>query len=450
MSGDYGASVTRFSPSPPRGPRAAAVPAGPRDPIAPSADIAFDAPMPRLPDDDIPRTAPKPKVRNVMLHNAARVLALVASVQAGRALIELPRLYTEASDAIEAFELAIRMAGYSNEQRQRAKYALCATIDDIALNLPADPQQNAQWARRALLVQGFQDGTGGERFWALAEDMLKRPAQHADLIELFHACLAAGFQGRLRGEPDGPERLRAVMTSLYAAMDHARTLSMIELSPRWRASPTPRRTPEFWSILALAGGAALTFLMVVYIVLRLVLMFTGEPALKALRAVNPEGSLRLSRPATPPPPRTSRQLQALREALAPGIAEHRLVVEEDGSTVRVRTTEAGLFAPGSDRLGPDAKPLLEQVAAALKPWRGRIKVEGYTDSVRLKSLSFPDNVALSKARAEAVAAVLSGALGGGGGIRAEGFGDARPVAPNSDAAGKALNQRVEIVIPRTS
>lgn len=460
MSDENNPNRTVFRPSPLQGlhptpgaaPTAAPSPQPFPPPAGDPAPVAAPAAAPvRLRvDDDIPKPATAPKVRNTMMTNAARLLALAASVRSGRAQIDMPKLHSEATAQITAFDQAIVAAGYPDEQRQRAKYALCATIDDIAQNLPGSAADGAEWARRGLVVQFFQEAIGGDRFWQLVDDMLARPAQHADLIELYHACLAAGFEGRFRVMPDGKRRLHEVMTSLYAGLEHVRTLSTVELSPHWKGSPTDRRRVGFWSILALAAGIAFAVLLVIYIILRLVLMETGRPAMDALQALNPDQPLRLSRVAPPPPPSNSGQAQTLRTFLAPEIAQHLVVVEEDGSTVRVRTTVGQLFASGSDQLEPTHKPLIDRIAAAIETQPGSVKVEGYTDSDKVKTLTFPDNAALSTARAQAVADMLKSKLSNGGRVSAQGFGDARPIAPNATAAGKALNRRVEIVIPRNS
>ena len=456
MSDDNNPNRTVFRPSPLQGLRTPApAPQGSPEPAPPEAAPAgFGAeaapPASRLPDDDIPRPAAPAKVRNTMMASAARLLALAASVRSGRARIDMPRLHAEATAAISAFDQTVVAAGYSDEQRQRGRYALCATIDDIAQNLPGSVADGAEWARRSLVVLFFQEAIGGDRFWQLVEDMLARPAQYADLIELYHACLAAGFEGRFRVMADGKRRLQEVMTSLYAALDHARKVSPVELSPHWRGQPTPPRRVGFWSILALAGGVALAVLLVIYILLRLVLMETGRPAMDALRAINPDQPLRLSRVAPAPPPSNSSQAQTLRTFLAPEIAQHLVVVEEDGSTVRVRTTVGQLFASGSDQLEAARKPLFERIAAAIETQPGDVKVEGYTDADKVKTLTFPDNIALSKARAEVVAGIIKSKLTNPARVSSEGFGETRPIAPNDTAQGKALNRRVEIVVPRNS
>ncbi|MEJ0065102.1 MAG: DotU family type IV/VI secretion system protein [Caulobacteraceae bacterium] len=105
----------------------------------PQAYAPQPAAQPILGDDDIPRPSATPKVRNVMMDLAAPVLALAASVRSGRAQVGLPQLHGQATNLIAAFERSMAGTGYADEQKQRAKYALCATVDDIAQNLPGRP-----------------------------------------------------------------------------------------------------------------------------------------------------------------------------------------------------------------------------------------------------------------------------------------------------------------------
>lgn len=49
---------------------------------------------------------------------------------------------------------------------------------------------------------------------------------------------------------------------------------------------------------------------------------------------------------------------------------------------------------------------------------------------------------------ETAAAIVRSQLTDQSRVSIEGFGDSQPIAPNTDATGKALNRRVEIVIPR--
>jgi type VI secretion system protein ImpK len=451
---------TVFRPSPLQNLRGPGQPSPPpsNPAFAPADSVNFSpsppfgsAPPPRRVvsiDDDIPLPPPAGRARNPMMMAAAPVLSLIVGVRSGRVQVTLPELHQKTSAAVATFDQALTAAGYDPETRQRARYAVCATVDDIAQNLPGQASDGAEWARRSLVVQVFNENIGGDRFWRLLEDMLARPAEFANLLELYHACLAAGFEGRHRVAPDGKRRLHEIMASVYAALDHTRSLSQTELSPRWRGEPAPAARVSFWATLALAGAIALAVLLALFILLRVVLIQTGQPSLTALKAINPDQPLRMSRVAPPPPTPTSTQLQRIQAFLAPEIAQHLVAVEQDSQSIRVRTTVGQLFKSGSDKLEPGRETLFGRIGAAIEAERGAVRVEGHADSDHLVSVTFPDNFALSKARAEAAAKIVRERLTDPGRVTIEGFGDSQPIAPNSSASGKALNRRVEIVIPR--
>jgi outer membrane protein OmpA-like peptidoglycan-associated protein len=101
------------------------------------------------------------------------------------------------------------------------------------------------------------------------------------------------------------------------------------------------------------------------------------------------------------------------------------------------------FAEGKALILPDSQPLLAQVMDAIV--RGgfkRVRVEGHTDNQGEKEA----NLALSKARAQAVAEALVRAGLEPGQVESEGYGDTRPIAPNLTPRGRELNRRVELVI----
>jgi type VI secretion system protein ImpK len=300
-------------------------------------------PQVRLPDDDIPAPPVAANARNPMMAKAAPLLALLAGVRAGRARTSLPDLHGKVSAAIADFDREMR-GKYSEEQVRRANYALAATADDVALNLPDQQQDAAEWARRSMVVRFFSENIGGDRFWKLLEEMIARPAEFRDLLELYHACMAAGFEGRYRVMPDGKRAHQEMMQRVYVALEHPKTLSMTELSPHWRGQPTGLRKVGFWTPMAFAGAGAAMLLLLAYIGFRVVLGQTGAPAMASLQAINPDQPLRLSRVApAPPAPPAGQQVARLRTFLAPEIQQGLVVVIEDPSTVRVRTTVGQLF-----------------------------------------------------------------------------------------------------------
>jgi type VI secretion system protein ImpK len=460
---------TVFRPSPLQGlkrgdaagspPPSPATPWNGASPLPPTQDYAAPPPLSRAPapvapgpvpsrlgEDDVPLPATPPAIRNIMLAEAEPVLALLAAVRASRVRLPMPELHRQCSAAIARFERAIQ-PHYSEEKRQRAKYAVCATADDIAQNLPGVGTDGAEWARRSMVVTFFQENIGGDRFWQLVDDMLRVPHDNLDLIELFHACLAAGFEGRFRVMPDGRRRLHEIMTRLQGALPHVRALSQVELVPHWRGETAPVGRVGL-SVLALAGAGALAFLLLCYIVLRLMLASSGDAPSNRLAALNPEARLSLSRPAAAMPAAASAQASKLRRFLEPEIREGLVKVDEDAQTVRVRTTIGQLFQSGSDVLEPGREPLFHRIGRAIEDEKGGVVIEGHADNTPVATVRFPDNMALSEARAETVAKLVRSDLTDPSRVTIKGLGDTVPIASNADAAGKSQNRRVEIVVPR--
>lgn len=402
----------------------------------------------RLSEDDVPLPATPRKVRSIMVAEAGPVLAMAAGVRSGRVRMPMPQFHRAAGQAIAAFERAIT-PHYPTEARQRAKYALCATVDDIAQNLPGLGTDGAEWARRSLVVQFFRENIGGDRFWQLVDDMLRSPAQNCETIELFHACLAAGFEGRFRVMPDGRRRLHEIMARLQGALDHVRSLSTLEIVPDWRGEDAPVRGVGFWSHIAMAAAAAAGVLFLVYAVMAIILMQTGRAPMEQLTGLFPADPVGLTRAAPPPQaPPASAQASRLRRFLQPEIDQNLVKVDEDAQTVRVRTTVGQLFQSGSDQLEPERRALFERIGHAVEEEPGPVIVEGHADSDRVSSPSFPDNMALSSARAETVARLIKSALTDPGRVTARGMGENAPIASNSTPEGKSLNRRVEIVVQR--
>jgi len=111
-----------------------------------------------------------------------------------------------------------------------------------------------------------------------------------------------------------------------------------------------------------------------------------------------------------------------------------------------------VFDSGEATLKSTATPLLSRVSHLIvsMQMQNPISVEGNTDNVPISGGEFPSNWELSTARADAVLEFLIHHGVSQQHLAAVGFSDQNPVAPNTSAAGRALNRRVDIVVIRSN
>ena len=126
------------------------------------------------------------------------------------------------------------------------------------------------------------------------------------------------------------------------------------------------------------------------------------------------------------------------------VAESETDVMYDALAAKGRwATQGILFETGKAELKPESRPVLKEIASALKQHTDlRILIEGHTDNVGASAA----NLSLSSARAAAVKTALVAEHGAAADrIKTIGLGDTKPSVPNTTATGRSQNRRVEIV-----
>ena len=105
-----------------------------------------------------------------------------------------------------------------------------------------------------------------------------------------------------------------------------------------------------------------------------------------------------------------------------------------------------LFPSGAGEFTPAAEPVLDKLAAVLKPFPNPIRVEGHTDDRPIRTSAFPSNWELSAARAASV--VHQFTRQGIDPLRLEivGFGEFHPLQSNDTAEGRNANRRVAVLV----
>jgi type VI secretion system protein ImpK len=403
-------------------------------------------------------TAPVPTVgANALVAAAAQLLAAATRIGASRSTgtrAQAPnpdQLYRTMVDGVRDFETQGLATGLDTRSLRAARYALCATIDDMVLSTPWG--SGSAWVTRSLTSTFHNEVTGGERFFSILEELQKDPGRHAEVIELMYLCISLGFEGRYRVLGRGTAALTELRDSVYRGVRQRRGEFERELSPQWRGIRTDGKTLSRRVPLWLVGLGTVAAACTIYLVFNFSLAGASDIAFGQFSALPPHGPVKIARSeAAPPPPPVPAAVAtpAAHGFLQPEVAAGLVQVLEDPQSITVRLTNKAMFASGSATLNPDALPLLRRIGKALAGEPGGVQVDGYTDNQPIRTVRFPSNWQLSQARADAVAAVLAAELPAGRTIKAMGKGDGDPLASNATPEGREQNRRTEIVLSKTA
>jgi chemotaxis protein MotB len=144
-------------------------------------------------------------------------------------------------------------------------------------------------------------------------------------------------------------------------------------------------------------------------------------------------------------------INALVKALSPMISTGKIKVMQTNKGVRIDIHDSVLFTPGSARINNQAAVnTLQSIAPLLNSSGQAIEIEGHTDSLPIKNLSFASNWELSAIRATSVLDVLSQSGIADERLSAIGYGSSKPVDSNDSELGRASNRRVSIMILRVN
>lgn len=374
---------------------------------------------------------------NPLVAAANPLLDLIPQIRATPSHPSPAMLREHLLDEIRQFELRAQQAGIPNETILGARYCLCTALDEAAALTPWGG--NGVWSAHSLLVTFHNETWGGEKFFQLLAKLSQNPNQHLDLLELLYYCLLLGFEGRYRVLDNGRSQLETLRQRLLRILRGARGDYPRALSPHWQDVPAQtqlRRLPvPLWVFGALAAVLALA----VYWALSWSLSRQSDEVFAAISNVRPP-TVQIA------PTRQPAAAPRLAVFLSPEIRDELVSVRDEVDRSVVVLRGDGLFESGSAAVRDQYLPVLARVADALRQTRGDILVRGYSDNIPMRSTRYPSNWHLSQARADAVKDMLEQRLGQPQRVRAEGRGDADPVAPNDTAVGRARNRRVEITL----
>lgn len=158
---------------------------------------------------------------------AVDVVKLVTSLKGEAA--DAPTLRSRCDQLLGDFAARAQRSGYASELVDQARFALVALIDERIMT--SDLSLRASWMGSPLQVRHYESFAAGEEFYTRL-DKLRHPGERAkaDVLEVFHLCLALGFKGRLADDKGG-ERRRLLMEQIAGEILASRSSVSGELSP---------------------------------------------------------------------------------------------------------------------------------------------------------------------------------------------------------------------------
>ena len=346
---------------------------------------------------------------------------------------------------IKTFENRALQAGVAANAVKAARYAICATVDDVVLNTPWGG--DSIWTRQSMVGTFHKETHGGDRFYELLKRLEQQPAQNRDLLEFVYTCLSLGFEGRLRIESRGTEQHMAIRDELARLIRTHRGATEPDLSPRWQGIDVAHRPLSAWTPVWLTGGVAIAALCVGFFGFSYALSGDTERLRGQLSVLKFDAPVTLARAApAPPPPPPLAEVETLETFLAPEIREGLVEVFSKGNSITVRIKGENMFSPASDSLEPRFSAVVDRIADGVNRERGRIIVAGHSDNIPINTARFPSNLHLSLARAKQVMDRILPALDNKQRITAEGRAEKEPIASNQTRDGRALNRRIEVIL----
>ena len=387
--------------------------------------------------------------RSPLLAAAAPLLATAIRIGERGSRPDPDQLRLKMIDAVREFESRALATGLDTRSLRAARYALCATIDDLVLSTPWG--SHSTWTGQSLTSTFHNEVFGGERFFEILEQMQHDLGRHAEVVELMYLCTSLGFEGRYRVMSRGIAALTELRDGVYRTIRQRTGDFERELSPHWRGVPAAHKplsqSIPLWAI----GVGTFAAACLIYLAFNFSLAGSSDVAFAQLAGLPPRGAIEVPRTAAapvPPPPPAPIPVAArsVHKFLEPEIKAGLVQVFDDPQATTVRVANRNMFPSGQATLNPAYLPLMARIGQALEAENGEVIVNGYTDNQPIRTVRFPSNFQLSQARADAVAKLLDEHLSKPGRVHAEGKGDSDPIAPNTTAEGRQQNRRTDIVL----
>ncbi|MFJ4445636.1 type IVB secretion system protein IcmH/DotU [Pseudomonas sp. NPDC089422] len=180
-------------------------------------------------------------------------LTMALMIRRGNKVVDVQRLRAGVDEFFPALERDARRANYSVEQVKDVQYALCAFLDESVLNAGPSEIRN-QIEINPLQFQYFGVHLAGQGFFDKLEALRTDVKRNLDVLEVYHLCLALGFEGKYSLEQKDQLRYIANTLGQDIARHHPPRKA---LAPQWalpdQVSQMLRYEVPLWLYLVLVA-----------------------------------------------------------------------------------------------------------------------------------------------------------------------------------------------------
>jgi type VI secretion system protein ImpK len=377
---------------------------------------------------------------NSTLGNSLAAICYAAQLRHLSTPPDTSRLFNEFVIQIKEIGENLKSAGQADEIIVTSRYLICSFIDEMILNTPWG--STSHWSTQSLLSFFHKESQGGEKFFDILKKIEQQSGRYLDLIELVYVCLSFGYLGKYRLQADGASQISSIQENLYQHIRKLRQHKELTLSKTSQGIDTSPSALTQGKALVLTAIVAVVILIASYGTLLFNLNDKSEPV--AMQALD----LQTKMPALIEKPRakptnTNYDLQALLETLTTDLQNGLIDIKKIDGGIKFILFGQGLFNSGSAQVANIT--LVNRISAVIQQIKGPLKVVGHSDDIPIRTIEFPSNLQLSKKRAAAIARVIRGSNIDRA-IKIEGLADLQPILPNTNAANRAKNRRVEILL----
>ncbi len=192
----------------------------------------------------------------------------------------------------------------------------------------------------------------------------------------------------------------------------------------------------------------LTYLDTITLLLAFIIIMAGIAGVNLFILERPEAVLRSPAEGTRVVETPIAELeQDLKELLADKINEGALIIETDDRELRMHFRGSSFYRVGEAELLSSGQAIIDRILEAIHAldfYQFKVDVEGHADSTPIQTIRFPSNWELSVARASNIVRYFVETEFDPGRLKASGYGDTFPVAPNHDEDGNPIPENQDM------